>query len=611
MIKKFTKTGVVLLVIVSATVFWLVYGVGTKTATEDTAAGQVSHSHGTDNENPQEKKRKIKYWVAPMDPNYIRHEPGKSPMGMDLVPVYEDEDEKSSEGVISIDPVTVQNIGVRTAPVSRGWLHKSIRTVGRITYDEKNVEHIHTKVSGWVEELYVDTTGEEVRRGQELLSLYSPELVATQEEYLQALTYRDRTSASEFAEVAEGGMSLVEAAGKRLLFMDIDPGQIEALEKSREVQKDMKLHSSKTGIVINKNVVEGMKVDPAMELYTIADLSRVWVIASVYEYEIPFIENGLEAEMTLSYDPGAKYSGRVTFVYPYLSDRTRTVQVRMEFNNPGMKLKPDMYADVVIKAKPAGPAILVPSEAVIRTGSRTVVVTSLGKGKFLPREVSPGLEGDGLVQILDGLKEDETVVTSGQFLIDSESNLREAVNKMLEVRAQSTEYRTQTEDDKARNTETGTRTAKEQVSGTHTHMTNKQKHIMSGLIDHYLKIHAALVSESVPDVAEEARIMSGELGKIRASDADGQLKETIVPIEDALKGLLSGSNLKEARNAFKALSRSMAGFVKGPGREDALSSGIKLYYCPMEEEWWMQKGTDLRNPYLGKDMWLCGTEEKF
>ena len=238
MLKKVVPYGVLILLLVPALLFWFAHEADTKPSNElkgDSA--QVTNQHDTEKEKQKEKK--VKYWVAPMDPNYIRQEPGKSPMGMDLVPVYEDEDEKSAEGVIKIDPVTVQTIGVRTASVTRGQLRKSIRAVGTITYDEKRVEHIHTKVKGWVEKLFVETTGEEVKSGQELLTFYSPDLVATQEEYLQALKYRDLSSASAFHEVAESGSSLVEAAKKRLEFMDITPAQINELEKSREVLKNM------------------------------------------------------------------------------------------------------------------------------------------------------------------------------------------------------------------------------------------------------------------------------------------------------------------------------------------------------------------------------------
>ena len=596
MTKQSIQLFIAVLLLVLVTLFWPAHRAETKTSGAD--AKHDAHSEDGGGENPQEKKRKIKYWVAPMDPNYIRQEPGKSPMGMDLIPVYEDEGEKSAEGVVKIDPVTVQNIGVRTASLSKGVLEKKIRAVGRITYDEKLVEHIHTKVSGWIDGLYVDTTGEAVVKGDALLSFYAPELVATQEEFLQALAYRDRTAASGFPEIAEGGKSFVEAARNRLLFMDVAPGDIEILEKTREVQKNMKLYASKGGVVINKNVIDGMQVDPRMELYTIADISRVWVIASVYEYELPFIGKGQEAEMTLSYEPGAQYKGRVTFIYPYLSTKTRTVEVRMEFDNPDLKLKPDMYADVVINARSGTSTILVPSEAVIRTGSRNIIVTALGKGKFLPKEVKLGLEGEGFVQVLKGVEEDDTVVTSGQFLIDSESNLREAVNKMLE--AQAAQPSPGKEDRQAMTQGPSSRSP--------VHLSDGQKNLITVLIGNYLKIHAALISESGPAIAQQSSILSDTLKKIKASTPKGTLKDVIASAEESMPGLLS-EDLQDARNSFKGLSRAMVDLVRADGREEALSSGIKIYFCPMEEERWLQEGTDLKNPYLGKDMWICGTEE--
>lgn len=601
MFKKALKTGAIMLFLIPAAVFWFSYRAETESAgSRGDDAGRVSRAD--DRDHLPEKKRKIKYWVAPMDPNYIRNEPGKSPMGMDLVPVYEDEDEKTSEGVIKVDPVTVQSIGVRTAAVTKGRLNKLIRTVGRITYDEKRVVHVHTKAAGWVEKLFIDTTGEEVSRGQELLSLYSPDLVATQEEYLQALKYRDRTSGSAFPEVAEGGSSLAEAAKKRLLYMDMSPEQIGVLEKTREVRKSITLYSPANGIVIKKNVVDGMKVDLMSELYTIADMSRVWVLASVYEYELPFINTGQEVEMTLSYDPTARYRGRVTFIYPYLSDKTRTVQVRMEFDNPGIKLKPDMYADVVIKAESPGKSIVVPSEAVIRTGERNVIITSLGRGKFLPKPVKTGLEGEGLIQVLEGLEESDTVVTSGQFLIDSESNLREAVNKMLEGRMQKA--------DDGQGIDKQIQPGEGGMAEAHAPLSEDQKRILSDLIEHYLKVHEALVSESGSAVAEKTHEMLSALNRLKDADKDGRMKDITGKMEDSMEGLHSGE-LQTARSSFKTLSRIMTDLIKGPAREEAAASGIKLYFCPMENEPWIQRGGELKNPYLGKDMWICGTEETF
>jgi hypothetical protein len=307
--------------------------------------------------------------------------------------------------------------------------------------------------------------------------------------------------------------------------------------------------------------------------------------------------------MTLSYDPGALYKGRVTFIYPYLSAKTRTVDVRIEFNNPGMKLKPDMYADVTIKARPAPAEILVPSEAVIRTGARSVVITSLGKGKFLPREVTVGSEGEELVQILKGLKEDETVVTSGQFLIDSESNLREAVSKMLDAQTKKTEHGPQ-------NREPGTRTEQKKAPVPGLKLSDDQKNGLSELINRYLQIHEALVSESGSAVAEKTHEMHSVLDKIKASDTKGTMKEITDSIEPSMEGLHSG-DLQAARTSFKTLSRIMSELIKGVARDEAVAAGIKIYFCPMESEPWIQKGTELRNPYLGKDMWVCGTEEKY
>ncbi len=606
MIKKVIQLGGLLLILVPALLFWSAYRADTRPAQgEDVKTGQAASEDSSAGQT-EEKKRKIKYWVAPMDPNYIRQGPGKSPMGMDLVPVYEEEGEKSSEGVISIDPVTVQNIGIRTANVTKGQLNKKIRAVGRITYDEKLVEHIHTKISGWVEELLVDTSGEEVTKGQVLLTFYSPELVATQEEYLQAIRYRKTASKSEFAEIKKGAESLVEAAKKRLLYMDISPGQIEKLEQSGEVRKEMKLYATRSGTVIEKTVLKGMKIDQMKELYMIADLSKVWVIASVYEYELPFIRKGQEAEMTLSYDPGTVYKGKVTFIYPYLSKKTRTVEVRMEFDNPGLKLKPDMYSDVVIKSSIGGTEKLVPSEAVLRTGSRNVVITSLDKGKFLPKEVTVGAEGEGFVQVLSGLEEGELIVTSGQFLIDSESNLREAVNKMLEAGKKTDSRQTGTQTNRQMATAKGQQTeAGERVS-----LSEEQKGMMAELISHYLQVHEALVSESGSEVAAKSHPIHALLDRLRESDGQGDMKETIESIDASLEGLHSG-DLQTARTSFKTLSRTMKVLVKGAAREEAIAAGMKIFNCPMEEEPWIQKGSDMKNPYLGQDMWICGIEEKF
>jgi len=605
--KKVFITGGVLVLLLLAGVLWFASKGEKKTAS--TSSG-ITASEGGEG-GTSKPKRKIKYWQAPMDPTYISDKPGKSPMGMDLIPVYEDEAE-DEEGAIRIDPVTVQNMGVRTAKITKRPFFATIRTVGYITYDEELVKDVNTKISGWVEKLYVDTTGEDVRKDEKMLSIYSPELVATQQEYLQALRYKEETSGSTFLNVVRGADTLLESTRKRLLLMDIDPGQIKALEERGEVQKSMVLRSPVTGTVIEKHVFEGMKVTPGMKLYTIADLSRVWVMVSFYEYELPFLKLGQEAEMTLPYEPGVTYNGRITFIYPYLSGKTRTVRVRMEFENPGLKLKPDMYADVVVKSKLSGDAILVPTEAVIRTGVRNIVITALGGGKFLPKEVKLGPEGEGFVQVLSGLKEGDTAVVSGQFLIDSESNLREAINKMLATKKAAKKMDMK----EMKKEETGGPGAeKENSEGgkaamLHPELNKEQGRLMSEAVGDYIDIHNALVAESPAAVTEGARALSETVRKIKASDPGGRLEMITRPIEESVSGLLSG-DLVKARESFAALSRVMAAYVRGAGRTDALSAGIKLYFCPMKKEYWLQKAKEVQNPYLGKDMLVCGNEEKY
>jgi RND family efflux transporter MFP subunit len=599
-IKKFAKIGGVLAAVLLVLV-WLTYHGGKKSAPPgETVKEEASAEKG-------KKERKIKYWVAPMDPTFRRDKPGKSPMGMDLVPVYEDEGEPTAEGVIKIDPITVQNIGVRTVKVTKGPLVATVRAVGRVTYDEKKVERIQTKISGWVEHLFVDTTGQDVRKGEKLLTIYSPELVATQQEYLQALRYAKQTAGSRFEDVSGGGASLVDATRRRLLLSDIDPGQIEAIEKRGEVQKTMVLHSPVSGVVIDKQVLAGMKVGPGMELYTIADLSRVWVIGSIYEYELPFVKNGQEAEITLPYEPGVVYKGRISFIYPYLSAATRTVQVRLEFGNPGLKLKPDMYVDVTMKNKAANDVLQVPSEAIIRTGTRNIAITSLGEGKFLPKEVTIGPEGQGMVEIKSGLNAGDSVVVSGQFLIDSESNLRQAITKMTEAPAAAGVP--------AGKMQAGTAEksgkAGETPPAMHLQLDKDQQRLMSEIAGTYVKIHNALIADSIEGVRSNAKTLSGQLAKLRESGPQENLEKVTAPIAESLEaGLLTG-DLAKARDAFVPLSRVLVAYVKGTGRQGAHAADIKIFYCPMKKEPWLQKGDKVQNPYLGKDMLLCGNEIKY
>ncbi len=373
-----------------------------------------------------------RYWKAPMDPTYIRDKPGKSPMGMDLVPECPSGGGRAGETGIWIDPRTVQNIGVRTAEVELRDLSRTIRALGRVAYDERRVAHVHTKVQGWVEKLFVDYVGQEVRRGQPLLEIYSPALVATQEELLLASRYRDQTDESPFEDVYRGGRTLFEATKRRLELWDIPERDIERLLTSGEIKKTLTLYAPTSGVVTALQVRSGMEVAPNSNLYTIADLSRVWILASVYEYELPWVELGQQGTVTLAYLPGKELSGTVTYIAPFLDPKTRTAEVRLELPNPDGTLRPEMFSDTVIHGTPRLGAIAVPSEAVIRSGQRNLVVVALGEGRFEPRQVQLGLDsGDGWQEVSEGLAPGERIVVSSQFLIDSESRLQEAVQKLL------------------------------------------------------------------------------------------------------------------------------------------------------------------------------------
>jgi multidrug efflux pump subunit AcrA (membrane-fusion protein) len=381
----------------------------------------------------EKKEKKILYWKSPMDPTYISKAPGKDSMGMELAPVYEGEEGSQEKGVIEIDPVTIQNIGVKTATVERRPLSRVVRTVGRIDYDETKVRKITPKIGGWIEKQHVDFTGQVVKKGERLLEIYSPELVSTQEEYLRALQFREVLKGSSFGEVRTGAENLVESTRTRLLFWDITPQQIRALEEQGTVFKTMTLHAPFAGIVVKKEALEGGYVRPGQDLYTLADLSQVWVYADIYEYEASWIRPGQEAEMTLSYLPGQTYKGKVVYVYPYLKNMTRTLQIRMVFpNSKDFALKPDMWADVVVRSTVTRNGLAAPIEAVLRTGKRNVAFVALSGGKFAPRELRLGAEVDGFFEVLDGLKEGERIVTSAQFLINSESSLQAAIQQMLE-----------------------------------------------------------------------------------------------------------------------------------------------------------------------------------
>jgi len=370
-----------------------------------------------------------------MNPSVTSPVPVKDNMGMDYVPVYADDSQNNDvAGTVKIDPVVVQNIGVRTAKAVTGNLSRTIRAVGKIDYNEEKMARIHPKTEGWIEKLFVDKTGETVTENTMLLEVYSPKLVSTQQEYLLALNNLKTLSRSEFKDVSNGAKNLVKTTYERLQLLDVPEHQIKELEKTKKVKKNLHIHTPVAGTIVRIGAREGQYVTPNTELYMIADLSEVWVYADIYEYEIPWVKLGDKVEMELAGIPGRKFSGKISYIYPYAEAKTRTIKARVVFDNPDLILRPEMFAEMTIHSEEREDAVIVPAEAVVRSGTRNQVFVVREEGKFEPRDVILGLESGGKVIILSGVDSGDTVVTSAQFLIDSESKLREATQKMLEVK---------------------------------------------------------------------------------------------------------------------------------------------------------------------------------
>lgn len=332
-------------------------------------------------------------------------------------------------GIVTIAPERLQTIGVKYEQVVRRSLEKSIRTVGRVAIDERKQAKVTTKFHGWIEQLFVSATGDHVKKGQALFTIYSPDLVATQEEYLLAVRSQKQLGGSEFPEVAQGSKDLLEATKRRFQLWDITDDHIQELEKTGKVLKTLPIHSPITGTVIKKDTLAGAHVDAGVELYTIADLSHIWILADIYEYELSFIKAGQKAAVTLSYDPGTVLTGHLSFIYPTLDPKTRTAKVRFELDNRDDTLKPDMYANVELRVS-LGTRLAIPQEAVIESGRKQVVFLHHGEGKLEPRLIKTGVKTGEWSEVLEGLKEGEHIVTSANFLIDSESRLKSVVESM-------------------------------------------------------------------------------------------------------------------------------------------------------------------------------------
>ncbi len=358
-------------------------------------------------------------YVCPMHPQIVRDKPGSCPIcGMDLVAMEPEQASGVTGGNIEvkISPVVEHNMGVRTAKVVRDKIWRRIDTVGYVDFDENHISHIHLRTNGWIEKLYVRSEGERVNKGQLLFEVYSPELVNAQEEYLQALN--------------SGNARLISASQERLVALGIPALQVEAIKKNKKVSQYVRIYAQQDGILAKLSVRDGMYVTPQLEVMSLAELSSVWLLAEVFESQADWVKVGQPADVRLSYIPGRVWEGEVEYVYPSLNPKTRTLKARLHFDNPDEALKPNMFADVTIYGGAKKDIIVIPREALIRTGSEERVILSLGEGRYQPRKVTAGIESGDWVEILSGLEVGETVVTSGQFLIDSEASIKASLQRM-------------------------------------------------------------------------------------------------------------------------------------------------------------------------------------
>jgi hypothetical protein len=400
---------------------------GTSPAT-GSAGSTLGQAEKAKADEPPAPKKKIMY-RSTMMPNEVSDKPGKDSMGMDMVP-YEVEESGAVTEVggrvqVKISPERQQLIGIKTAPVKLQPIHKLIKAVGRVDYAEPNISIVNLKFDGWMEKLFVNSTGRAVRRGEPLFDIYSPDLVSAQQEYLIALK-----AGKTFGDAS----SILKSAREKLRLWDVTDSQVDALGRTGQSTKTITVYSPGSGIVIEKNVIQGQKIMSGENLFKIADLSRVWILGEIYEYELPFIKTGQEAKISLSYYPGESFAGTITYIYPYLKPETRTNQIRIEVPNPGLKLKPEMFANLEIHVD-YGTKLTVPSDAVLDAGDTKIVFVAKGDGYFEPREVKLGVKGQDMVEVLGGLSDGENVVTSANFLIDSESSLKAALNRMTKTAA--------------------------------------------------------------------------------------------------------------------------------------------------------------------------------
>jgi RND family efflux transporter MFP subunit len=394
-------------------------------------------------------------YYCPMHKDYVSDKPGNCPIcemklvkkGSEDQPTEQikeqDASQTATQGNVFISPERQQMLGVRSVPAEFKTLNRQIRTVGKIAYDETRITHLHTKFNGWIEHVYADFVGEPVKKGEPLFTIYSPELVSTQEEYLLALRSKEKLGKSSYDWISKGSNTLADSARERLKLWGITETEIDQVEKTGKAQRTLTIYSPTNGVVTQRAAYHhGTYITPEMDLYTIVDISTVWLVADIYEKDLPFVKTGQQVSIEFPYDKSKKINSRIDFFYPYLDPTTRTGQIRIQLKNPDTQLKPDQFVNVFIKTEEQT-ALVVPTDSVLNTGEQQYVFVDLGNGYFDPREVRTGIQTPEGIAIDEGLKEDERVVTSANFLLDSEARLRGVLENMGKPNQAATNPNTQ------------------------------------------------------------------------------------------------------------------------------------------------------------------------
>ena len=580
-------------------------------------------------------ERKIKYYKSTMIPGQMSPQPGKDTMGMDMVPVYEGDDSNASN--IQIDAATVQRMNLRTALVEHGPVRREFRTVGTIVYNEQGLHDITTKYEGWLEKLFVNSTWTVVKTGDPLFEIYSPDLYNAELNYIVALKGE-----------GEAGGPLTRAALARLQLLDVPTAFIAELNKMKEPRRTFVFRAPSDGVVIEKMAVAGQMMKPGEQVYRLADLSSVWVQAEIYEKDLPFVHPGDTATVRTSYGPTRTFEGKVELLVPQVQEQTRTATARIVLSNPDLFLRPGMFVDVRFAATLRQDAVLVPDEAVLRSGERNTVFVALEGGFFEPREVKIGARSNGdMYEVLSGLKAGERVVTSGQFMLDSESQLREAIQKMLKPAGASTQPSVgaattvptgqnmnalpgkQAEPRKVKfykstmmPGETSPTPAKDSMGmdmvpvyddetpsavppgsvkteGSVGVMPQSAASLLRPVALASADAAAALANDDLTGYQQQLPVLRAAVGAYFAGDENaghgplGELRDT----------LRDPADLKAARAAFAPLSTAVSDAVRSAG-----TTGLHVFECSMVKARWIQREAGTKNPFFGEKMLTCGEE---